>query len=275
MIKRIKAKIEDIIYRKIIRNSLKLSKLGYGLIVVGAEAGSNFEHMYNNRPQGSFIVGKYFDKALLNLPAVKATRGRKEDVKKILWNEILNNKLKSRKTRVLDLASGAGRYLRELGEEHKNDDVESICIDKDKASVKLGRLLAEKEDLKNIRFFRSDIFRLAHLRDFSKKLLWSPNVIIASGLFIYFNDDRVKKMLCEIYEVLPNEGIIIFSSYEKLNTRKLMRKTMATSDGKEWTLYYRTPEFWRCLLHEIGYKDIFILRDQWGMNNVCRARKNL
>src|SRR3990167_1055984 len=119
MIKRILARVEDFFYRVILRNLLKTSKLGYGVVVTGAESGANFEHMYNNKPEGSFIIGRYIDKALLNLPAVHATRGRKEDIKKVLWNEISNNRILGRKTKVLDLASGGARYLRELPEFHR------------------------------------------------------------------------------------------------------------------------------------------------------------
>ncbi len=273
MIKRIIARLENFFYRSILKNLLKLSKLGYGTIVTGAESGANFEHMYDNRPEGKFIVGRFIDKALLNLPSVQATRGRKEDIKRVLWNEIHNNKLMGRKTCVLDLASGGARYLRELSEEHRNGDVESICIDKDRACVRLGENLAKKERINNIRFFRGDIFRLDHLQKMSSRIPWKPNIVIASGLFIYFNNTAAEKMLREIYQFLPSEGLLIFSSYENLSSRKLMRKVASTSSGEEWILYYRKPDYWRGLLQQIGFKQIFILRDRWQMNNICTARK--
>ena len=273
MIKKILVYLDNFIYRILLKNLLKTSKLGYGFVVTGAESGSNFEHIYNNKPTGTFIIGRYVDKALLNLPAVHSTRGRKDEIKKVLWNEIANNKFIRRKTMVLDLASGGARYLREFAEEHRKGDVESICIDRDGSCVELGRELSKKEELKNIRFFKGDIFHLTHLKAFAKRLMWAPNVVVASGLLIYFNNEMVEKMISEIYEILPEEGLFIFSSYEKLNTRKLMRKTMATSTGQEWTLYYRKPEYWRSLLNQFGFKHVFISRDQWQMNNICFARK--
>lgn len=273
MIKEILVHLDNFLYKVVLKNLLKTSKLGYGLVVTGAESGANFEHMYNNRPEGSFIIGRYVDKALLKLQAVEATRGRKEDIKKVLWNEVNNNRLLGKKTRVLDLASGGARYLRELTEYHQNGDIESICIDKNTTCVHLGEELSKKEGLKNIRFFRGDIFRLGHLRNFSSRLRWAPNVVIAAGLFIYFSNQVVEKMIQEIYDLLPDEGLLIFSSYEQLHTRKLMRKTMATSSGKEWTLYYRKPDYWRSVLYDKGFKQIFITRDQWQMNNIVSARK--
>lgn len=273
MIKKIAVYWDNFLYKVLIKNLLKISKLGYGTIVEGAESGVNFEHIYNNQPEGRFVVGKYIDKVLLNLPAVHATRGRKEDIKRVLWNEIHNNKLRKRKTRVLDLASGGARYLRELAEEHRCGDVESVGLDKDSRCVQLGRSLVEKEGLKNLRFVKGDLFKPGHLQEFALKIKWKPNVVVASGLFIYFSNQIVEKVIKEIYELLPDEGLLVFSSYERLDTKKLMRKTMSTSSGEEWTLYYRKPEYWRGLLREMGFRDTFIFRDQWLMNNICTARK--
>jgi SAM-dependent methyltransferase len=273
MLKRLIVRLDDFFYRVILRNILQLSKLGYGFIVSGAESGENFEHIYNNKPQGAFLIGKYLDKILLNLPSVRATRERKEEIKKILCKEISFNRSKGHKTRILDLASGGARYLRELKTEHENGDVESLCVDKNMRCVNLGRTLAVRESVKNLKFLRGDIFRMGHLKTISRQINWKPNVIIASGLFIYFNDQTVERVLKEIFLSLPPGGMVIFQSYENLSSRKLMRKTSVTSAGEQWTLYYRKPEFWKKLLNDIGFKEISISRDEWQMNNVCVARK--
>lgn len=139
--------------------------------------------------------------------------------------------------------------------------------------VNLGRTLAGREGVKNLKFLKADIFRLGHLKTISRILDWKPNVIIASGLFIYFNDQTVRKVLNEIFRALPDKGLVIFQSYENLSSRKLMRKTSITSTGEQWTLYYRKPEFWKSLLGDIGFKEISISRDEWRMNNICFAKK--
>ena len=273
MFKRLIARVDDFFYRVVLRSLLKLSKLGYGCVVEGAESGENFEHIYDNKPQGVFLIGMCIDKILLNLPSVRATRARKEEIKKILRAEISKNRSAGRKTRVLDLASGGARYLRELKTEHENGDIESLCIDKNMRCVNLGRSLAGRENVKNLKFVRGDIFRMGHLKTISQRIDWKPNVIIASGLFIYFNDQTVERVLKEINQFLLPKGVVVFQSYENLSSRKLMRKTSVTSSGDQWTLYYRKPEFWRGLLTEIGFNDISISRDEWQMNNVCSARK--
>ena len=273
MFKRLIARLDDFFYRVILKNILKLSKLGYGFIVSGAESGENYEHIYDNKPKGAFLIGMFLDKILLNLPSVRATRARKEEIKIILRAESNNNKMAGTRTRVLDLASGGARYLRELKVEHESCDIESLCIDKNRRCVSLGRSLAMTENVKNLKFIRGDVFRMGHLKAISERISWQPNVIIASGLFIYFNDQTVERILKEIFESLPPGGLIIFQSYENLSSRKLMRKTSVTSSGDPWTLHYRKPDFWKELLQTIGFTNVTISRDEWQMNNVCSARK--
>lgn len=272
-IKRLLVRADDFFYRKILKNLLRISTLGRGFVVTGAEAGTNFEYIYDNESSGKFLIGKYVDRALLNLPSVQATRQRKDEIKAIVWNEIQNNKIKGEKTRVLDLASGGARYLRELKEDHANGWVESVCVDRDRKCVMMGESLLLKEKVSGIRFLQGDIFKPQKLKALSQKMAWQPNVIITSGIFIYFDNPTVEKIISEVYEVLQPGGILVFTSYENIRSRKLMRKTMATSDGKKWILYYRKPDYWRRVLCAAHFEDVFISRDQWLMNNVCFARK--
>ncbi len=274
MFKRIIVRVSNFFYRVFLKNLLRLSKLGKGFIVEGAESGENFEHIYNNKAEGFFLIGSLIDRILLNLPSVKATRERKNEIKKILSLEIRRNWASGKKTRVLDLASGGARYLRELTRDHGDDLVESFCVDKNKNCVLMGRQFVMKDSLVNLRFFRGNVFRLEHLKALSRKIKWQPNVVIASGFFIYFNDKTVESLLMEIRQILAEGGLIIFQSYERLTSRKLMRKTSKVSTGEQWTLYYRKPEFWHTLLYKLKFADVLVLRDQWLMNNICVARKS-
>lgn len=267
------AKLEDFYYRVLIKKILKLSKLGHGFIVEGAESGFNYEHIYNNKAQGRYGVGKLIDRLFLDLKAVRSTRLRKDVLKNFIWNEIENQKVLKKKTNILDLASGGARYLRELRAEHNEGLAQSICIDRNAVCVNMGRSLLKSEGVENIRFVRGDVFKARHFRRLSAALKWRPDIVVASGFFIYLNDLAVHELIKEIYGLLKPGGLFVFQSYENLDTKKLMRKTMATATGEDWTLYYRKPDYWRELLYKTGFKDVVITRDQWLMNNVCLGRK--
>ena len=93
--------------------------------------------------EGDGPLGWVVDWALLNLPAVKATRNRKDAILKILKNEIANNQLSGKKTYVIDVGAGTSRYLLDLAREYSAGSVEALSIDYDRESLNLGKKIAE------------------------------------------------------------------------------------------------------------------------------------
>ncbi|MFA6321111.1 MAG: class I SAM-dependent methyltransferase family protein [Candidatus Omnitrophota bacterium] len=138
----IHAKIEDFLYKKVIKNILMLSKLGRASVSGKADSGLNFDHMYRRKPKGITAFGKFVDSIVLNLPSVQATRNRKDIIIKILENEIANNMLENKKTRIVDIASGPARYLTEIINSYNQDKIEVLCLDRDQRSINFGKALA-------------------------------------------------------------------------------------------------------------------------------------
>src|SRR3990167_8787788 len=106
--KKISTLFEDVLYQKIIRNLLLMSKFGRQSVLGEAATGYNFDYMYQNKPSGFNPLGYLIDFVLLNLPAVRATRDRRINLVKILSNEIRNNKTIGKTTKIVDIACGAG-----------------------------------------------------------------------------------------------------------------------------------------------------------------------
>ena len=270
MILNIKSKLEEFWYQHIIRNIISLSKLGRASMRGDADSGLNFDYMYRNRPRGITAFGKFVDRVLLNLPSVKATRRRKEIIIKILKNEIENNLVLKRKSKILDIASGPARYLVELISEYSQDDIEVLCIDKDRKSLNFGRILAGS---KPVRYTKADVLKTKHLKRLGKKISWIPNIIICSGLFEYKDDGFVKRVLKEVYENINNDGLFIFISQVDNPTKNLMSKLGSTSEGRRWELIYREPEIFRRWVLDLGFRNVIISVDIWGMYEFCTCRK--
>lgn len=270
IINTLQANVEDFWYKKILRNMLSLSRLGKTSMAGDADSGLNFDHMYRNQAAGVNLFGKLVDRILLNLPSVQATRNRKEIIIKILQNEIANNLLLNRKTKILDIASGPARYLSELMSNYKQSEIEVLCVDKDKRSLDLGRVLAGSRP---IRYAKADILRTAHLKRLSGKISWMPNIVLISGLFEYKDDIFVKHILKEIYDNIDNDGLFLFISQADNPSKKLMSKVGLTSEGKNWELIYRQPQTFRRWLIDTGFKNIVISVDRWGMYEFCTCRR--
>ena len=266
-----KEKIENFWYQRILKNIILLSKLGRTSIKGAADSGLNFDHMYRNKPKGVNAFGKFVDRLLLNLPSVKATRNRKQIIIKILENEISNNLILNKKSRIVDIASGPARYLSELINETNQDDIEVLCIDKDRRSLNFGKILAST---KPIRFVKADVLKTKHLQRLSKKIFWHPNIVLCSGLFEYKNDEFVLKVLKQVYENIEKGGLFILISQTDNPSRKLMGKLGTTSNGKRWELIYRDPDQLRRWVLGLGFRDVIISVDRWGMYEFCTCRKH-
>jgi len=270
----IKTTIEDFFYKRIVRNLLLLSDLGRRSALGEAATGYNFDYMYENKPHGFLGIGLLIDKLLLNLPAVQATRARRVNIVKILSNEIANNKLRGKTTKILDLACGAGRYLTDIAKIFPNDKIEIVGVDFDKKSLELAKSLSEKKGIskERARFIKGNVFKLRILKKLGHQVDWCPNVVIASGLTVYIDGDKVIDMLKQIYAGLDTDGLILIDSQESNPSRKLMEKALKTKEGA-WVLYYRPAEQWRQWFLEFGFRDIVVSSDPWKMYNLCTARK--
>src|SRR3989338_6037770 len=108
---KLKQQIDDFVYKKIIRSLLLTSCFGRKSVLGRSESGVNFEYMYDNKSHGYTWLGKLVDRILLNLPAVKATRNRKDSILKILKNEIKDNIIREIHTKIVDIGSGFIYYL--------------------------------------------------------------------------------------------------------------------------------------------------------------------
>jgi len=270
-----RSKIEDFIYKKVIRSLMLTSKLGRQSVLGEAATGYNFDHMYENKPQGFNLIGGLIDRVLLNLPAVRATRNRRRNVVKILSNEIENHRMESKTTKIIDLACGTGRYLSDVTSTFRGEKVEIVGVDYDRKSLQLGQELAQKHNIPeaNVRFVKGNIFRLRLLKRFGRNIDWRPNIVVASGLTVYIDDEKVLEMLRQVYEGLDKGGLFLFDSQENNPSRKLMEKLGTTREGP-WVLFYRPPSVWRKWLSDFGYTNIVVSSDPWRMYNLCTARKS-
>lgn len=263
-------KIGGFFYTKIIKPVLSISKLGRTTISGQADSGLNIDHMYRNKPKGITRVGKLVDRILLNLPSVKATRYKKDIIIKILSNEIANNILLNRKTKILDVASGPARYLVDFVTSYNQDILEILCLDSDKRSINFGRILAGK---KPIRYAKANVFHLMHLKMLGKKISWTPNIIVTTGFFELLPDNIFINMLDDVYQHIENNGLTIFTSQADNPSKKLMSKVGKKQDGQSWNIFFRTPEYLRKLMIKVGFRDVIISTDRWGIYEYCTGRR--
>ncbi|MDP3919194.1 MAG: class I SAM-dependent methyltransferase family protein [Candidatus Omnitrophota bacterium] len=267
-----KRAIENLFYKKIVRNILLMSKLGRQSVLGQASSGFNFDHMYDNKPQGYYGIGRLIDAILLRLPAVEATRLRKRRLVAMLNKECATLNANGRMARIVDVACGAGRYLVETCEA-VNQRAQIVGVDCDRLSLKIGKEIAARANIEpaTLRFVRGNVFKLRHLERLSQSIAWAPNIVLASGLIVYLADEKVRKTFLSIRHTLGQGGLFVFSSQQSNPSRKLMEKVCTTQDGA-WTLFYRQPDVLVTWLKDVGFDSVEFETDEWGMYNIFSAR---
>jgi SAM-dependent methyltransferase len=264
-------RIDNIIYKKIIKNIMFTSRLGRRTIFGYADSGINFDKIYLNKPKGYSKLGTFVEFVLLNLPAAKATRNRQIQLKKIISNEIRHNQDTDNKTRILNLASGPARYLTELINKENEKQVEILCFDNDKNSLRLGKAITSK--LSFTRFIKANVLKLDRYKNIGRIRNWYANIILASGFYFYCEDDTVQRSFKEVYDHLENKGLFIFDNLVGNPNKELLARIGITKTGKPWEFYYRKPNQIISWLKTIGFIEIETINDKWNMYIIYKARK--
>lgn len=256
---------EDFFYSKVVKPLMYKSTLGRNSIEGLADTGFNFEYMYQNKSSGDGFMGAVIDKIILNLPAVKATRNRKETIKKIIARHIIENRQDNKSTSILDIASGSARYLIELDCIMKNS-FRALCLDRDERSLQVGRVLSERFRLEeNITYRKADVFDGHALKN---ALDFDPDVIIVSGLYVYCDDEKVSRSLNMLSTLLRPEGTILVDNQLYNPSRKLMEKVCQTTSGAAWRLRYRSEKEMKALMDPF-FNHIRCTTDKWGIYNIA------
>jgi SAM-dependent methyltransferase len=188
-----------------------LSRYSEGLRLAaqhGSTSAMLVEYACRNEPQGQGSFGRWIDRTFLQLSTWDTVRQRIGTTKELVAEVVARRRAARRPTTILDVASGTGRYLRELVRERGGPDLLVECRDRDPRQVEHGRLLVEKEGLERFTFSVGDATDEA-----SYLTAFDPDVLLAVGLFPYLHSDGA---VCEVmrlgFKYLAADGCFICST---------------------------------------------------------------
>lgn len=159
----------------------------------GPRSGIVFEYAYRNEPQGHGTVGRWIDRAFLNLRAWDGVRQRVETTKETVGEMVARRRAAGKSTMILDVASGTARYLRELARENGGADLVIACHDRDPRAVMLGRQLIAAEGLQRFTFSVGDA--TDHASYLTNR---DPDVVLAVGLFATLHRDEAVRTVIRL-----------------------------------------------------------------------------
>jgi len=105
----------------------------------GFDSGRTLDYVYENRPQGALLLGKWIDRSYLNSLGWLGIRQRRANLEKLLREAIDRVRAKGQPVRLVDVAAGPGRYILETLGRLAGDDFSALLRDNVQANLDAGR----------------------------------------------------------------------------------------------------------------------------------------
>jgi alpha-beta hydrolase superfamily lysophospholipase len=252
---------------------------------VGFDSGSSLDYVYENRARGALLLGRIIDRFYLNNIAWAGIRQRKANIEKLLDEAIERVSETGAPVRILDVATGQGRYVLdtlaredvsrgqgsgadqnatallrdysqanvEAGRALADPNVTAVLRDYSHANVEAGRALAARLGLKGVAFEQADAFDEASYSSLAPR----PNIAIVSGLFELFPDNApVRRCLGGIGDAIEEGGYLIYTGQPWHPRIEMIARVLTNRDGEPWVMRRRTQRELDELVRESGFEKI-------------------
>lgn len=177
-----------------------LSRVGSELILNQGSAQYQ-DLVYRNQPEGRLVVGKIFDKYLLNFPTAKGCRSRLAETQDTVKNLIESST--ARQIVILDLGCGYARGLIGILESVKNRNIRAYGLDLDEKAIEVASLRAKEKGLTNVTFLASDALHHGSLP------VQSADIVILNGLAQYLPYDSRMELYHNVHSLLAENGYLL------------------------------------------------------------------
>ncbi len=228
------------------------------------------DDIYLNQPKTSGF-DRLFDNYFQMSSISNAVRNRKEDFKHIILEYVKGNK--QRPLRMLDLASGPARELKELSLDplFKDVNIEIDCFDHDSRSLEYARRLLSGAPIK-VNFEVKNALKIGAAKDVSKVIPYQYDFIFSTGLFDYLNEKVTTKLIRALYSRLKSGGVLAISDVRNKHSNPSVYYMEWVG---EWALEYNDDDEFRshCLSAGIKKEDMKFGYEQQGILQYVLARR--
>lgn len=206
------------------------------------------DDIYQNQPKTAGFDGLW-DHYFMQMTAAKATRERKEDLKKIIYDFIKD--YKNRNIRIMNLGSGPTREIKELLEADNEKNFSKVifdCYDFEIKAIDYARYLLD--GVNNVNFFQKDAIRIALRKDIKEEIPYNYDFIYSTGLFDYIDTRVAVRLVNNLKKLLKKDGIMVIANFgDKYNNSSAGLMEWVT----EWYLIYRTEDEFRKIFIDASF----------------------
>lgn len=229
------------------------------------------DDIYRNEPSTSGYE-RLWDNYFQQLAISGATRERKSDFKKFLVDFIKENR--NSDIRIMNLASGPAREIKEIMDGGSNIDTESVtfdCCDFDAKAINYASELLG--NFPNINFLEKNAVRLALKKDIKKEIPYSYDIIYSTGLFDYLQDKIALRLIANLKKLLKPRGKLIIASVRDRYSNPSVCWMEWVAD---WNLIYRNENEFKKIFLDAGFlpEDIGVVLQKSRVMQYCIANNS-
>jgi alpha-beta hydrolase superfamily lysophospholipase/SAM-dependent methyltransferase len=237
----------------------------------GFDSGLTLDYVYENKTQGTTLLGRLIDRNYLDSPGWRGIRERKKHLEMLLRRVIEKTQAEGRQVRIIDIAAGGGRYLLETMRDLRQIPMTALLRDYKDENVEAVRRLATEFGLTNVTVASGDAFDRASLAAIEPR----PTIGIVSGLFELFPGNAgVLTSLQGLADAIEPGGYLIYTNQPWHPQVEFIARVLRNREGQPWIMRRRTTAEMDELVRTAGFEKMEMEVDEWGMFTVSVARRS-
>lgn len=250
-----------------------LGRLSNGLRLgwqTGHNSGDSLDYVYENKARGITPIGRLIDRNYLNAIGWKAMRERQGMLEGALKETIAKIIDSGEPVRILDIATGRGRYVLDILDKLQDADVSALLQDRSPFSLQEGRKLASSMQLDNVTYKEGDAFDTESLLAVDPV----PNIAIVSGLYeLFASNEPILASLRGLGGLIRPGGYLIYTCQPWHPQMEEIARTCVDWDGKPWIMRRRSQAEMDELVVSAGFDKVDMGIDKFGISTVSVARR--
>ncbi|MHA3892222.1 bifunctional alpha/beta hydrolase/class I SAM-dependent methyltransferase [Acinetobacter sp. GXMZU3951] len=238
----------------------------------GYDSGSTLDFVYRNQPESQNRLGQLIDHHYLNAIGWRGIRIRKQHIEQLLQKYAQQLVKKRKPVRILDIASGHGRYILDAVTQLPKRPESILLRDYSELNVEAGRSLIDERGLGDIAtFVQADAFDTESLANIKPK----ATLAVVSGLYELFSDNNLlRQSLAGLNKALLKDGYLIYTGQIWHPQQEFIARALTSHrQGEAWVMRLRAQAEMDALVEQAGFKKIDQCIDEYGIFTVSVAQK--
>jgi len=236
----------------------------------GFDSGVMLDYIYENRARGLTPLGWLLDRFYLDAVGWRGIRVRRALLENLLGSTLEQTHAAGRPVRLLDIASGPGRYVLETILRLPTIPIAAVLRDYKQENLDAAAKLRDQLGLANVTVTPGDAFDRASLAAVTPR----PTVAIVSGLYELFPDNElVLRSLGGLADAVEPGGHLLYTNQPWHPQVEFIARVLTNREGQPWVMRRRTQAEMDELVRRAGFEKVSQEIDPCGIFTVSVARR--